>query len=678
MIIRYRILIASLTIFFIFIFLDGVGAFKRLENLSWAWRVNSRIGAKAPSEEILILHLDQASLEWGMNTLSLDWPWPRSIYGFIIDELQSRGAASINLDLLFTEGSLPGEDDKLAEAIRGPSPVYTALITHKTSTQGRSDWPRDITPFGIPITSSDNRSRNASFPIPGISKSVSGFGDVMGNLSLDQVIQSVRPSREFADRRIPILGLAPLLNSSTWKPNSPKEEFWNPNRELILNFRGETMSHANLPFKDVLQDVIRGMNEEEKLLPSHLFKNRHVFLGFSATGLKDLRRTPVKGGLMAGVEIHATALDNALNHDFFRRTHPFYTWALGGLLALLCWAIPTLKTYRSKTFFAIIGVSASPGLGIILYAFGWWAPVATPFLIAIFSITTGLLFSSLLENEQKKFIRHAFGHYLSPEVIKKVLEKPEDLKLGGERKTLSIFFSDLAGFSSISETLDPVELTSLLNDYLGTMTDIILAHGGTLDKYEGDAIIAFWNAPLDVEDHAHQACLSAIRCEEALALKRSEYQRVYGVELYQRIGVHTGDVVVGNLGSANRFDYTVLGDAANLASRLEGANKFFASCIMISDETLKSSKTQLPFRPLAWIRVVGRKEPILVHTPIHQNDSIEKWSTWTEVLNKGYAEVQTHLIPIFDDVAIPEHERILWKHYLKQPDWKGIFTLDQK
>ena len=190
------------------------------------------------------------------------------------------------------------------------------------------------------------------------------------------------------------------------------------------------------------------------------------------------------------------------------------------------------------------------------------------------------------EGRQKLFIKNAFKQYLSPAVIEELIQHPERLKLGGERRVLSIFFSDLEGFTGISEGLEPEELTALLNEYLSAMTDIIQEEGGTVDKYEGDAIIAFWNAPLLQPDHAERCVRAALRCQEKLAEMRPAFRERIGKDLRMRIGINSGPAVVGNMGSHTRFDYTMLGDAVNLAARLEGINKQFGTYTILSQATL--------------------------------------------------------------------------------------------
>ncbi len=224
------------------------------------------------------------------------------------------------------------------------------------------------------------------------------------------------------------------------------------------------------------------------------------------------------------------------------------------------------------------------------------------------------------EGRQKRFIKSAFKHYLSHTVIEQLIQHPERLKLGGERRCLSIFFSDLQGFTRISESLEPEELTALLNDYLTAMTDIIQEEAGTVDKYEGDAIIAFWNAPLEQPDHAVRAVRAALRCQEKLAKLRPRFHEQFGKNLFMRIGIHTGPVVVGNMGSHSRFDYTIIGDAANLASRLEGINKHFGTYTMISDTTLDLIGKAFATREIARVEVVGRKKPVRVFEPMYWED----------------------------------------------------------
>jgi adenylate cyclase len=232
-------------------------------------------------------------------------------------------------------------------------------------------------------------------------------------------------------------------------------------------------------------------------------------------------------------------------------------------------------------------------------------------------------FNLFNETRQKKFIKGVFSQFLSPKVVKQLVDNPDLLKLGGNQNRLTAFFSDVAGFSGISEKLTPQQLVTLLNEYLTAMTDIILKHEGTIDKYEGDAIIAFWGAPINHPEHALQACRAAIEMQEKLVVMREKWKSQGGDELYVRMGINTGVVVVGNMGSTTRMDYTVMGDTVNLASRLEGVNKVYGTEITISNFTYEDVRDEFAVRELDLIRVVGKTEPVSIYELIGESKNIE-------------------------------------------------------
>ena len=253
------------------------------------------------------------------------------------------------------------------------------------------------------------------------------------------------------------------------------------------------------------------------------------------------------------------------------------------------------------------------------------------------------------------------------------------------KRELTILFTDLAGFSTFSERLSPEELTALLNDYLTEMTDIILAEGGTLDKYEGDAIIAFWNAPLQQDDHAVRACRAVLRCQRRLAELRDIYRERTGAELRMRVGLNTGEVVVGNMGSSQRFNYTILGDAANLAARLEGANKAFGTETMVSQSTWDQVSDRFSGRQLADLRVVGRKSAVGVYelTGLAEDATPSHWPTFDEGLKWFWAGDFKAALAKFeslpDDPAACHYVERCRQLIMEPPsDWDGVWELTSK
>ncbi len=384
--------------------------------------------------------------------------------------------------------------------------------------------------------------------------------------------------------------------------------------KAILRFRGPVGTYGTFSAAAVIQSELRLREGQKPVIEDpNVFKDCYVFLGVSAPGLLDLRPTPVSK-VYPGVELHATVLDNLISNDFLREPSKWSCILTTLLLSILSCVLVVSGGRAWQSALAIGVFLPVPGLiGFIAYPLGYWWPIVLHQVAVTLSLGGGVFINYAHEGRQRAFIKKAFKYYLSPAVIEKILKDPSKLELGGERRELSIFFSDLQGFSSISERLDPHTLTSLLNDYLSDMTDIILEEGGTLDKYEGDAIIAFWNAPIDQPDHARRACRAAVRCQMKLRERREEFMNRTGAALHARIGINTGPVVVGNMGSRKRFDYTVLGDAANLASRLEGANKGFGTFTMVSESTWSQTQHEFVGRELALLRVVGRKTPVRVY-----------------------------------------------------------------
>lgn len=239
--------------------------------------------------------------------------------------------------------------------------------------------------------------------------------------------------------------------------------------------------------------------------------------------------------------------------------------------------------------------------------------LAKPWEPEMLRLTVVRALESLELGRQKHLATTAFSQYVNPDIVAAILRDPSQLRLGGERKELTLYFADLAGFSGLAERLEPEALTELLNRYLSDMTEIILQEGGTLDKYEGDAIVAFWNAPLDQPDHALRACRTALHCQRRIIERSVEYRSLGGSELRARIGIHSGEVVVGNMGSDARFNYSVLGDAVNLAARLENANKAFGTQIMISQATWEKLPEPLPGREIGLLKVAGRNAAVRVY-----------------------------------------------------------------
>ena len=387
---------------------------------------------------------------------------------------------------------------------------------------------------------------------------------------------------------------------------------------LRINYSGKPGSFTTHSFIDVLENRI----------PLENFANKYVLVGVTAVDLHDSQVTPVSAGReMAGVEIHANAMATILENKYLVSESKLFT--LFTLFAFTLLAVATAHWPIAWLWLVIYIIYSfvSFDLGIIRNL------IYTPLAIILVNIAS-LIMRFLSERSQKEYIRKAFSYYLSDSVLKEILKDPSKLKLGGERKEITVLFTDIAGFTSISEKMDPVDLAKLLNDYLTRMTNIVFANKGVLDKYIGDAVMAFWGAPLDQPLHAFNACNSAIQMMRKLNEMKPLFKTKYDIEVNIGIGINSGPVSVGNMGSERIFEYTVIGDHVNLASRLEGLTKHYGVPIITTrftcDAIQKSEKPLPPHRTLDHVKVKGKKNVVELIQVLEQDycqpglDSFEK------------------------------------------------------
>ena len=611
------------------------------EAKTWDWRVNAMAKPVKTSENIRLILLDQNSLDWAKEENGLAWPWPREVYNAIIHFCQRSGAKTLAFDVLFTEPSKYGvDDDRVFAAAIHDFKTFVGSVSLSQIEGSERRWPAfapepvfkvlGLDQWLLAEGAGDVAFSRGTFPIPEISAGAGILGDVHLNPDRDNVYRRAALFHVFDGRMLPSLALGCYL--ATQPGTSLKIRTGHltiGNREIpidrrgnaILNFRGPAGTHKAYSAASVIQSELRiQKGEKPTITDPDAFKDAYVFFGFSAPGLFDLRPTPVSG-VYPGVEINATILDNLLADDFIRPVPAAFVIGMTLLIALLAGlATSSVSGIMKSAMVYVFFIAAPVILCLIAYRQGFWLPLVVQETgVAVTLFSAGLIYYTT-EGRQKMFIKNAFKQYLSPAVIEELIQHPEHLKLGGERRMLSIFFSDLEGFTGISEVLDPEALTVLLNDYLSAMTDIIHEEGGTVDKYEGDAIIAFWNAPLQQSDHALRCVRAALRCQVRLAEMRPMFKERLGKDLKMRIGINSGPAVVGNMGSHTRFDYTMIGDAVNLAARLEGINKQFGTYTLISQSTMEQTDGAFPVRELSKVAVVGRKEPVVVYEPMLPDD----------------------------------------------------------
>ncbi|MBA3018792.1 MAG: adenylate/guanylate cyclase domain-containing protein [Proteobacteria bacterium] len=454
---------------------------------------------------------------------------------------------------------------------------------------------------------------------------------------------------------------------------------------VLINYRGGEKTFPHIPVTDILKDNI----------PPNALKDKIVLVGATAVGIYDLRVTPLES-VFPGLEIHANFVDSILSNDFL-----FYpAWAplfditaiiVAGLLIGI--ALPRTGVITG----ALSALTLFTGYILLCqYMFsekGYILNLVYPLLVTVLVYVSITAYKYLVEAKQKRFVKNAFSTYLAPSVVKQLIDSPEKLVLGGEQRVITAFFSDVQGFTSISESLTPHELVELLNEFLTEMTDIILNNEGTVDKFEGDAIIAFFGAPNYLENQAEVACKSCVEMQKRLAELRIKWKESNKPELKMRIGLCTGSAVVGNMGSKNRMDYTMMGDTVNTAARLEGVNKIYGIYTLISETTYESGGKGFLTREIDSIKVVGKKEPVSIYELIgFSDDNNEKMQKITGLYSKGLNAYRNRnwekAVEFFKDVleVAPDDGPSITmlarcKEFILNPpekDWDGSFSMKTK
>jgi adenylate cyclase len=689
----FRGLMIAIVVFSITFILYVAHVFDVWEWKTWDLRLRLFSDASRASENIVIFLVDQDSLDVYEENQLITWPWPREMYSYVLEYLMRAGAKAVFIDFVFSESSSWGvEDDQaLAETMAISNDVFLPISLSKN--------PKEIDESSAPILKTFSLTeipypaesaipmKSVSLPVPNLLSSARGVGNTTFAQDKDSVYRRMPLVFSLNDLLLPSVPLAiSLFMDETLDPSEIPLDLSN---QMIIRYYGPTGTYASYSIAAIINSFLQMQEGKSPQIPPETFKGKIVFIGGSAPGILDLRPTPFSP-ICPGVEILATALDNLMQKDFFRNPPPLVLFLFIGLLSLITGiGSSILKKIWMTIPFAVFCLGLLASVTSLAFGWGYWLEFVAPGFAVVLSFTGAMVLNYSFEGRQKRFIKSAFRHYLSPDVIDRVLEDPSLLRLGGEKRTITSFFSDVAGFTSISESLSPEELVHLLNDFLSEMTDIILSYGGTLDKYEGDAIIAFWNAPLDQPDHAVRACRAALDCQKRLAELRPEFAQKSGHELHMRIGLNSGPAVVGNMGSHSRFDYTAMGDTINMASRLEGACKHYTVPILIGDTTFQMAKDVIAAREVDLIRVVGKSKPERVHQILEEKDQVspkmkENVATFHQALefyrNRGWGDALNLFRRMKDDKLSAMYAARIEQLMQNPPpdDWEGVFDLTQK
>lgn len=679
-------LISIVVVFLMAILLEYSEAFSLIEDETLSYRqiLRTHFGDEyytSPIEDVLIVYTDEEFYEeYGV------FPLRRVDLSTIIVRLAEMGAAVIGVDMLLDFNSAYGEDPTLEDALKEAGNVV--LVS-------QAQFEDDV--------------------FVGVNRAIerfdehtdSGYSNVSSNSAIAQSIVRLRVYPEIAEEENEWPFAAVVVGNFLDAEPGYDDHHLRIGDEIEVpldQFNDLYIDYPLLPdhgtgqlvsLHDVVglsaNDVLFAHEEELEDL-SFLVEDRIVLIGEVAEVAHDEFETPV--GNVHGVEIIANTISTIL-HGGPLQAASLVTEIVVALIvmaALMATSLINNPLPRNLASVAIVGLFIV--IACLLYIYqGVVLSVSYILLASVIAIGVINARYYLAERGQKALIRAAFGQYLSPKVVADLVRDPEKLSLGGEEREMTAFFSDIASFSTFSEAMTPQELVNVLNDYLTEMCNIIAEEDGTVDKFEGDAIIAFWGAPTIQEDHARRACFAAIDQQKRLDELRERWIQAGYPAINVRMGINSGPMVVGNMGSAQRMDYTVMGDSVNLAARLEGANKVYGSRIMISEMTYALCGEDLDVRVLDRIRVIGKSEPVTVYEVM---DRKGKTTGLKADLINQYARAREHYLrheweearaqfklctSIDPDDGPSDAFLARCAEFIDKPppdDWDGVFDLESK
>ena len=604
------------------------------------------------SDRIVVVAIDEKSLQ------SLGrWPWPRGVIARIFETIISKGARVVVPDIFFAEpsGGPLGQknDEAMAQTLRNHPNIFMGyfflMSPEELKESSISDkkleenfrFLQDSALSFEPDSPAIQRLKKIRKPL-GIQGTLPIFSDLPGGRrhgffnilsDPDGTVRATSLLMAYRGNIFPSLALQVVMALV----DHPGPAFidrlrLDPAGDFLINFRGSGTAFPRMSVDDLLKDQ-----------ESVSLKDKVVFVGATAAGLVDNRPTPVGPAVSSDV-LAANVIDNILEGDFLRRdslTDLFSRLLILAVGFLLAVCLPQMKP--APSFFLFLGVMVAQAL--ILHLFfarvGWVLQSFYPLFSGFLVYGGTSLYGYLVQEKEKRFISETFGHYLSHDVIQELTAHPEKVRLGGEKKELTVFFSDIRDFATIVEATPAETLVDFLNKFLTPVTDVIFQHKGLLDKYIGDAVMAVFGAPLYEPDHPRLACQSAVDIIRMVNASRGKWEKEFNISgLRLGIGLNTGLMTVGNMGSERRFDYTVLGDAVNLASRLEGLNKFYGTSLLVSHSTYEKVKELFLFRELDQVQVKGKKETIriyelLVDPPFHSEKMLPLFSEALQVYRQG-------------------------------------------
>lgn len=694
------------------------GVFESLELKTLDARFRQFVKPEQAAKDIVILTIDERSLQ-EFKRHGNPWPWQRDFYAEVVKYLQNGGAKLIMFDILFDNPDVQRlveaehTDGKFADAMKEANNVLLAINLRNEEIlfagDNKLERKSQFVVFPSEAIHWFPKYSNAVLPISLFQHSAAGFGVVnffhdledgvcrrLPVLSLynDAVFSQMGFSAFFtanAIARIEVLSRNLIKAADAEVPLDEKGQF------LIYWYGkggpGGTFQYFSL--YDIIASSIAEKNKKTPSIPSTVFKDKYVFVGSNAAGLFDIQNTPFsRYAPYPGTEVHATVLSNLLQRDFLVRVSRHIPVIVMFLFSLaVCFSFLFTGKIRYP-----VAVALTASVGWLLYAAYLfqeqkdWLDVVAPEFSIFFSFTLAAVVSYQTEGKARRHLRSIFSRYISPVVVTEILKQRDQIELGGKETIGSVLFSDIKDFTVISEKKSPREIVNILNKYFSVAAEIIHRNQGMLDKYLGDAVMAIFGAPLTDRSHAVQACAAALELQCCLRrLWHSDGNHFPA--LMTRIGINSGTMVVGNIGSSLRLDYTAIGDTVNLASRLESVNKIYNTEIIIGEATYYEIKGEFVTRELDILCVKGKEKPVVVYELVGKQGEVEQ--KMLERIEQFHEGIKWYRERVFDKAVIvfrailssspndgPSQEYLRrCEAFLTsppEPNWDGVFKLDVK
>ena len=631
----------------------GVDPLQSIEFRTYDWRLTRTARPDTARQDLALVEIDEYSLR-NLQPNAGRWPWPRAVHSMLIDYLQRAPAKVVAYDVDFAEAdtrtgfdfggdtwSGQESDSAFIESVKkSGNVIMLADATYEGETAGgQVVVPETAFTASSPLVA---ERRTIFPPFAGLAGAAAGFGHNLFVLDADGPLRHTVPFVRVGDRALPSLGLAAALRASGVsgaQVEADERTLAVADRAMpvqvrrvrtaeglrayqwgLIDFRGPALlpdlKHRPYPsyaFFDLLYSEEQILAGEKPNVDPSVFKDKIVFVGVTASGLYDVFETPFAGGKMPGIQVHAAVADDFLSGRFLMpASEPvrlLTVLALAVGVGLIATVLPAW--WASAATLAVVALFTM--LATARFAAGQWINLTQPALASATALFGGVAYQYFVEGREKRKMKRLFGQYVSKDVYAQLVANPELARLGGQRRDMTVLFSDIRGFTTLTEKGQPEEIVHMLNEYFTRMVDIVFRNKGTVDKFVGDMVMALFGAPLDDPQHADHAVEAALEMIEELGRLNQKWAaegRSANVDI--GIGINTGPMIAGNIGSDQIMSYTVIGDAVNLGSRLESLNKQYSTRIIISDETRRRLTGRFVFRPLGDVVVKGKTQPVAI------------------------------------------------------------------